>query len=173
MAFLFNLKHLFNGVDVDNLINEIDSLKKELYSAKKLLSENSMLLAEKNKELASLKQLNEALTEDMVREKDMCTILDGKIKDINQTITELMKDKEILDSSEQKLKDECKKVTKSNASLNAKNMALTSELEKKTSNWSLFIQDYNQKYLRETLQFLRLGQIMTTSCLSITIRKEK
>lgn len=131
MAFLFNLKHLFNGVDVDNLINEIDSLKKELYSAKKLLSENSMLLAEKNKELASLKQLNEALTEDMVREKDMCTILDGKIKDINQTITELMKDKEILDSSEQKLKDEYKKVTKSNASLNAKNMALTSELEKK------------------------------------------
>ena len=47
MSFLFNLKYLFNGVDVDNLINEIDSLKKELSSAKKLLSENSRLLAEK------------------------------------------------------------------------------------------------------------------------------
>lgn len=134
MSFLFNLKYLFNGVDVDNLINKIDSLKKELSSAKKLLSENSRLLAEKNKEVASLKQLNETMAEDVVREKNMNTILDGKIADLNQSIAELMREKVILYSSEQKLKDECEKATKSNASLNAKNLALTSkasELEEK------------------------------------------
>lgn len=134
MSFLFNLKYLFNGVDVDNLINKIDSLKKELSSAKKLLSENSRLLAEKNKEVASLKQLNETMAEDVVREKNMNTILDGKIADLNQSIAELMREKVFLYSSEQKLKDECEKATKSNASLNAKNLALTSkvsELEEK------------------------------------------
>lgn len=134
MAFLNNLRHLCDGIDIDNLIHEIDSLKKELFSTQEKVSSYSTLMTEKDKVIASLKQSKESLTEDMVREKDMRTILDEKIRGLNQTIAELMSEKEFLNSSEQKLKDECKKATKSNAILNAKNLALTSktsELEEK------------------------------------------
>lgn len=134
MAFLNNLKHLCDGIDIDNLIHEIDSLKKELFSTQEKVSSYSTLMTKKDKVIASLKQSKESLTEDMVREKNMRTILDEKIRGLNQTIAELMSEKEFLNSSEQKLKNECKKATKSNAILNAKNLALTSkasELEEK------------------------------------------
>lgn len=41
MALLNNLKHLCNGIDIDNLIQEIDSLKMELLSAQKKVSSYS------------------------------------------------------------------------------------------------------------------------------------
>ena len=40
MTFLSNLHQLFNGVDFEELIQEIDSLKEYLSSTKKKLSEH-------------------------------------------------------------------------------------------------------------------------------------
>lgn len=129
MAFLSNIQHLLNGVDIDNLMREINSLKKEISSAKKEISRYSTSLTEKYNEVASLKQQNVSLSEDVTRERNKYSILEGKVDDLRKTITELKKEKEILGTSEQKFKDECERTTKSNASLNGKNLALTNKVK--------------------------------------------
>lgn len=129
MAFLSNIQYLFNGVDIDDLMQEINSLKKEIFSAKKEISRYSTSLTEKNNEIASLKQLNVSLSEDMTRERNKYSILKGKADDLNKTIAELKKENEIFGTSEQKFKVECERTTKSNASLNGKNLALTNKVK--------------------------------------------
>lgn len=129
MAFLSNIQHLLNGVDIDNLMREINSLKREISSAKKEISRYSMSLTEKYNEVASLKQQNVSLSEDMTRERNKYSILEGKADDLRKTIIELKKENEILGTSEQKFKDECEKTAKSNASLNGKNLALTNKVK--------------------------------------------
>ncbi len=124
MSIFSNIQHLFNGVDIGDLLQEINSLKKEISFAKKEISRYSTSLTEKNKEIASLKQLNVSLSEDMNRERNKYSILKGKADDLSKTIAELKKEKKILEASEQKFKDECERTTKSNASLNGKNLAL-------------------------------------------------
>lgn len=79
MAFLSNIQHLLNGVDIDNLLWEINSFKKDISSAKKVISEYSMSLTEKYNEIASLKQQNVSLSEDMTRERNKYSILEGKV----------------------------------------------------------------------------------------------
>ena len=151
MAFLSNIQHLLNGVDIDNLMREINSLKKEISSAKKEISRYSTSLTEKYNEVASLKQQNVSLSEDVTRERNKYSILEGKVDDLRKTITELKKEKEILGTSEQKFKDECERTTKSNASLNGKNLALTNkvkELEDKITQLEL-IQLRQQSELSE------------------------
>ena len=136
MAFLSNIQHLLNGVDIDNLLRDINSFKKDISSAKKEISRYSTLLTEKYNEIASLKQQNVSLSADMTREKNKYSILEGKVGDLSKTIAELKKEHEILENSEQKFKDKYEKATKSNASLNGKNLALTNKIkaleEKKT-----------------------------------------
>lgn len=129
MAFLSNIQHLLNGVDIDNLMREINSLKREISSAKKEISRYSTSLTEKYNEVASLKQQNVSLSEDMTRERNKYSILEGKADDLRKTIIELKKENEILGTSEQKFKDDCEKTAKSNASLNGKNLALTNKVK--------------------------------------------
>lgn len=129
MAFLSNIQHLLNGVDIDNLLREINSLKKEISSAKKKISRYSSSLTEKYNEVASLKQENVSLSEDVTRERNKYSILEDKADDLCKTIAELKKEKEILGSSEQKFKDECERTAKSNATLNGKNLALTNKVK--------------------------------------------
>ena len=129
MAFLSNIQHLLNGVDIDNLMREINSLKREISSAKKEISRYSTSLTEKYNEVASLKQQNVSLSEDMTREINKYSILEGKADDLRKTIIELKKENEILGTSEQKFKDDCEKTAKSNASLNGKNLALTNKVK--------------------------------------------
>lgn len=151
MAFLSNIQHLLNGVDIDSLMREIESLKKELSSAMKELSRYSTSLTEKNNKIESLEQQNVSLSQDVTREINKYSILEGKADDLSKTITELKKEKEILGTSEQKYKDECEKTTKSNASLNGKNLALTNKvkaLEEKITQLEL-IQSRQQSELSE------------------------
>lgn len=67
--------------------------------------------------------------EDMTRERNKYSILEGKVDDLSKTIAELKKEYEILETSEQKFKDKYEKTTKSNASLNGKNLALTNNVK--------------------------------------------
>ncbi len=129
MAFLSNIQHLLNGVDIDNILREINSLKKDISSAKKEISRYSTSLTEKDNEIASLKQQNVSLSENMIMERNKYSIMKGKVDDLSKTIAELKKENEILGTSEQKFKDECEKTTKSNASLNNKNLTLTNKVK--------------------------------------------
>lgn len=129
MAFFSNIQHLFNGVDIDNLMREIDSLKQELSSAKKEIYRYSTSQAEKYNEISSLKQLNMSLSEDMTRERNKYSIQEEEISSLCRTIAELTKEKEALGASGEKLKDDREKATKSIASLNSKNMALRKKVK--------------------------------------------
>lgn len=129
MAFLSNIQHFLTGVDIDSLIREIESLKKEISSEKEKIFRYSTSLTEKNNKIVSLKQQNASLFEDVTREKNKYSILEGKADDLSKTITELKKVNEILGISEQKFKDKCERTTKSNASLNGKNLALTNKVK--------------------------------------------
>ncbi|MBO5186038.1 MAG: WG repeat-containing protein [Prevotella sp.] len=136
MAFLSNIQHLLNGVDIDNLLREINSLKKDISSAKKEVSRYSTSLTEKYNEIASLKQQNVSLSKDVNMERNKYSILEGKVDDLSKIIAELKNENEILGTSEQKFKDKYEKTIKSNTSLNGKNLALTNKvkaLEEKTT----------------------------------------
>ena len=117
MTFLSNLHQLFNGVDFEELIQEIDSLKEYLSSTKKKLSEHSKLLVIKDKEIVSLKHSKESLTKDVTSEINKNSLLERKISSLEQSLTELTKEKE-------KLKNKCDNITKTNESLNVKNLTL-------------------------------------------------
>lgn len=129
MKFLSIIQHLLNRVDIDSLLREIDSLKKELSSVKKDLIERSASLTSKHNEILSLKQYNESLAEDLVRERNKYSIQEEKICGLTQTVTDLKEKNENLGSSEQKLKDECEKIKTSNISLNGKNLALSNRVK--------------------------------------------
>lgn len=151
MAFLSNIQHLLNGVDIDSLMQEIESLKKEISSEKRKIFRYSTSLTEKNNRIESLEQQNVSLSEDVTREKNKYSILEGKADDLSKIITELKNENEILGTSEQKYKDECEKTTKSNASLNGKNLALTNKVkafEEKITQLEL-IQSRQQSELSE------------------------
>ena len=129
MALLNNLKHLCNGIDIDNLIQEIDSLKMELLSAQKKVSSYSSLMMVKDKEIESLRLSKESLKEDITRGENKYSILEEQISGLNQTIDQMKKEKEILDSHNKKLKEDYKNATISNTSLTDKNLALTNKVE--------------------------------------------
>lgn len=129
MAFLSNIQHLLKGVDIDDLMEEIQFLNKELSSSKKELSNYSTSMTERYREIASLKQLNTSLSEDVSREKNKYSLLEDKTNDLNKTITDLKKENESLEASQQELNNEYERITKSNASLNGKNLALTNRIK--------------------------------------------
>lgn len=136
MSFLSNIQHLLNGVDIDCILREIKFLKKELASAKNELSIYSTSQTNKDREIESLKRHNKSLSDDLGRERNKLSIQEEKIGAFYQTIIELKKEIELLSSSEQKLKDEYKRATKKNASLNGKNLVLSNRvkvLEEQTS----------------------------------------
>lgn len=129
MAFISNIQHFLTGVDIDSLMREIESLKKEISSEKRKIFRYSTSLTEKNNKIESLEQQNVSLSEDVTRERNKYSILEGKADDLSKTITELKNENEILGISEQKFKDKYEKTTKSNASLNGKNLALTNNVK--------------------------------------------
>lgn len=129
MAFISNIQHFLTGVDIDSLMREIESLKKEISSEKRKIFRYSTSLTEKNNKIESLEQQNVSLSEDVTRERNKYSILEGKADDLSKTITELKNENEILGISEQKFKDKCERTTKSNASLNGKNLALTNNVK--------------------------------------------
>ena len=110
-------------------MREIESLKKEISSEKRKIFRYSTSLTEKNNKIESLEQQNVSLSEDVTRERNKYSILEGKADDLSKTITELKNENEILGISEQKFKDKCERTTKSNASLNGKNLALTNNVK--------------------------------------------
>lgn len=161
MSFLSNIQHLLNGVDVDSLLSEIASLKYELISVKKKMSVYPTSLMAKDKEIELLKQHNQSLSDDLVREKNDLLIRDEKIGALNQAITELKENNNILCSAEQKYKEEYESTKKAYVSLKEEKIALSnrmneleniglhleslqSELSKKDSELLKTRNDYNE-----------------------------
>ena len=62
MAFLSNIQHLFNGVDIDDLMKEVSSLKRELDSAKKKIASFPMLVNCTKEKSNIIKGINAKIT---------------------------------------------------------------------------------------------------------------
>lgn len=121
MSFLSNIRHLLKGVNVDSLLRENDSLGRELASSKETLTV-------KKNEVVSLMQHKKSLSEDLIRERNICTIQEGRINDLNQTITELRRENQILVTSKHELENRCERTKKSNTSLNGRNLVLSNQV---------------------------------------------
>ena len=153
MALFSNILYLFNGIDIDNLIQENNSIKEELSSIKKDLLKYSISLKEKNSEISQIRKLNKSYKGDLDKEINKSSKLKIEIDNLLTKNAELNNRNEILTNSEQKQKDKNEEISKANTALNEKNYVLSSEVKKLNERiFKLEAQRTEQQsYLSETL----------------------
>ena len=121
MSIISSVLHLVNGVDIDSLLKDINSLKTSLTSANKKIIGLNNSLSEKKKEIEKIKEKNQVLSEDLVREHNNYLLLEDRIEGLNKTINELQSQNESLKKSETRYKD-------SNVTLKDNNLSLTNQV---------------------------------------------
>ena len=121
MSIISSVLHLVNGVDIDSLLKDINSLKTSLTSANKKIIGLNNSLSDKKKEIEKIKEKNQVLSEDLVREHNNYLLLEDRIEGLNKTINELQSQNESLKKSETRYKD-------SNVTLKDNNLSLTNQV---------------------------------------------
>ena len=121
MSIISSFLHLVNGVDIDSLLKDINSLKTSLSAANQKIIGLNNSLSEKKKEIEKIKEKNQVLSEDLVREHNNYLLLEDRIEGLNKTINELQSQNESLKKSETRYKD-------SNVTLKDNNLSLTNQV---------------------------------------------